>query len=92
MPRPYGWIRGEGTIKAQRWGLEGLGAEAMGPPVPPELVGQQPDVQQQIADLWSMLPGATSTNTSTNTIGSWLQNNMLLVAVGLGAVLLLKRR
>jgi hypothetical protein len=21
MPRPYGWIRGEGTVKNQRWGL-----------------------------------------------------------------------
>ena len=24
MPRPYGWIRGEGTAKNQRWGLGGV--------------------------------------------------------------------
>lgn len=25
MPRPLNWIRGEGTYRNQRWGLEGLG-------------------------------------------------------------------
>lgn len=28
MPRPYGWIRGEGTNKNQRWGLAGLGDDS----------------------------------------------------------------
>lgn len=33
MPRPYGWIRGEGTVKNQRWGLGSL----MDTPVIPKL-------------------------------------------------------
>lgn len=34
MPRPYGWIRGEGTVKAQRWGLQGIGSTMDTPFVP----------------------------------------------------------
>ena len=33
MPRPYGWIRGEGTYKNQRWGLGSF----MDTPVIPQL-------------------------------------------------------
>jgi hypothetical protein len=119
MPRPYNWIRGEGTTKAQRWGLAGLGAGAermelvpfgyggmgslipgaMGPTAPPEFDNTFPDVEQQIADLWDSVlnppvsfgQGSQGANIGT-TLGSWLQNNMLLVGLGVGAFLLLRRR
>ena len=35
--------------------MYGLGAETMGPPVDPNQPVQAPDVQQQIADVWSYL-------------------------------------
>ncbi len=34
MPRPYNFIRGEGTVKNQRWGLSGLGSYMDTPFVP----------------------------------------------------------
>ena len=64
----------------------GLGAEAMGPPVDPNASVQAPDVQQQIADVWSYLwsqPAAVATTTvAAPSMTQWLNQNAGKVAIG----------
>jgi hypothetical protein len=73
---------------------QGLGAEAMGPPVPPDTVPSPPDVQQQIADVWSYLwsqPGAVPPVASVpppapaQTFSQWLNANTTTVFIGAAA-------
>jgi hypothetical protein len=80
------------------YGLKGLGdvtfPEAMGPPVDPNVPVQPPDVQQQIADVWSYLgsqPGtvATVAPATSQTFSQWLNANAGKAAIGVAAVLAL---
>ena len=76
------------------YGLRGLGAEAMGPPVDPNAPVVAPDVQQQIADVWSYLwsqpgPVASSGGAVPQTTTQWLNANGGKVALGAGAFLAL---
>jgi hypothetical protein len=108
MPRPLNWIRGEGTVKNQRWGLAGLGDLITD-------VSYQTDVTHStipmydpsgggMADYASWAnptgvtwpdwasPSTSYTPSGGSTLGSWLQNNILLVGAGLAAFLLLRKR
>jgi hypothetical protein len=76
------------------YGLQsGLGAEAMGPPVDPNVPVTPPDVQQQIADVWSFLgaqssavPAVTSVPVATpQTFSQWLNANSTMAVVGVTA-------
>jgi hypothetical protein len=79
------------------YGLRGLGdvmpPVAMGPPVDPSVPVQPPDVQQQIADVWSYLwsqPTATAAPVATSqTFSQWLNANAGKAAIGVAAVLAL---
>lgn len=114
-PRPYNWIRGEGTVRNQRWGL---GSE-MDTPFMPHLAGlgamgpvftcpdggvvfspsdcstgvplnQQPDVQQQISDLWASVFSLQTPNALSNT-SSGVSPTLLLLGGGVLLLLFLKR-
>ncbi len=64
------------------YGLRGLGAEAMGPPevmgppVDPNAPVVGPDVQQQIADVWSYLWQQPATTVATSGAGSSLTQTL----------------
>jgi hypothetical protein len=103
MPRLYNWIRGEGTTKAQRWGLNGVtdAAPCPGsigcPGTTPDMFNQPIDVQQQLADIWSSITNpppvySTGGNVGGTTLGGWIQNNSMLLLIGGVALLMLKRR
>jgi hypothetical protein len=114
MPRPMNLILGEGTTKAQRWGLAGLGdintyAASFGQmdygpstltfnDIPTVNYWDWATGGSPNANATSMLDAAGNNlfnvggGGSGTTVGSWLSKNMMLVAVGLGAVLLLRRR
>jgi hypothetical protein len=70
--------------------MYGLGAEMMGPPVDPNQPVAAPDVQQQIADVWSYLwegPGAAPRESiAPRQLISGIQNSTL--AIGAGVVVL----
>jgi hypothetical protein len=112
MPRPLNWIRGEGTVKNQRWGLGDLNIydpnfgtmeydSATHSSIP--MYNPAGGGMAEYA-AWANPTGVTwpdwaspSTYYGANTVGSttvgdWIKNNMLLIGVGLGAVLLLRRR
>ena len=108
MPRPYNWIKGEGTVKAQRWGLGEInindpsfgtmdyGATHSTIPMYSASGGGMSEYASWANPndvTWSDW-GSPSTSYSGggSTVGSWIQNNILLIGVGLGAVLLLRRR
>lgn len=72
----------------------GLGAaEAMGPPRDPTLPIEQPDVQQQIADVWAYLwsntPDTQAIPSSGPSFTQVLNQNAGKIALGAGAFLLL---
>jgi hypothetical protein len=99
VPRPYGWIKGEGTTKAQRWGLEGLGSSTLVfNDIPTTNYWDWATGGNANSNATSMMDAAGNnllnigSGTGANTVGGWLQNNMGLVVVGLGLVLLLRRR
>jgi hypothetical protein len=75
------------------YGLRGLGAEAMGPPVDPNAPVSSPDVQQQLADIWDTIfsqaqpPVASSGGGSSFT--QTLNQNAGKIAIGAGAFLAL---
>jgi hypothetical protein len=78
------------------YGLRGLGAEAMGPPVDPNVPVESPDVQQQIADVWSYLfeqPGqvaiAPTPGASASSFTQTLNANAGKIAIGAGVFLAL---
>src|ERR1035437_6814805 len=101
MPRLYNWIRGEGTTKAQRWGLSGY--------VAPGLPADAGSYFQVLAGVTIAGPGdpnyidpllANSTFdqlvpflNGTNTLGSWIQaNGTMLLIGGVALLFLMKRR
>lgn len=78
------------------YGIRGLGAEAMGPPVDPNTPVTPPDVQQQIADLWDSIfsmgelgagSGGVMTPAPAPSAGAWLNANAGKVAIGAAAFL-----
>lgn len=81
------------------YSLRGLGAEAMGPPVDPSQPAESPDVQQQIADIWSYLwegPGAggtvvvqTAPAASDGSFTSWVNQHSGVLLAGAGGLLAL---
>lgn len=110
MPRPLNWIRGEGTVKNQRWGLGDINAYAADfgqmnydsathtniPMYDPSGGGMAEYAAwaNPTGVTWPdwASPSTSYTASGGNTIGSWIQNNLLLIGVGLGAVMLLRRR
>ena len=98
MPRLYNWIRGEGTTKAQRWGLNGLG-DYTAPPLPSGDLFNVPYGSSGPGDLNYVDPLAASSYASfnqlvgTSTVGSWIQTNgMMLLVGGVALLFLMKRR
>jgi hypothetical protein len=76
------------------YGLRGLGAEAMGPPVDPNAPVIGPDVQQQIADVWSYLwdrpaPVPVASSGGGSSLTQTLNANAGKIALGAGAFLAL---
>lgn len=104
MPRPLNWIKGEGTVKNQRWGLGDLtitDGSGWNPSNINNFQWYQPTDLQTNADtltpesiawgegFWS---GANTGNNVSPSIGSWLQQNALIVGLGvIVTVLILKR-
>jgi hypothetical protein len=73
------------------YGLRGMG-EAMGPPVDPNQPVTAPDVQQQIADVWSYLweqPATVATSGGGSSLAQTLNANAGKIALGAGAFLAL---
>jgi hypothetical protein len=98
MPRLYNWIRGEGTTKAQRWGLNGmgLGLNCPGDPgcpgyVVPGSTDYVTSLQNELASLYDSIvnPGALTLPAVGTTTGT---NWLLYVALGLGVYLIARRR
>jgi hypothetical protein len=79
------------------YGLRGLGDVMMGPPVDPNAPVTGPDVQQQIADVWSYLwegpgapaPVAVSAGGPPSSLTQTLNANAGKIAIGAGAFLAL---
>jgi|ERR1039458_7681899 hypothetical protein len=105
MPRLYNWIRGEGTTKAQRWGLNGmgLGLNCPGDPgcpgyVVPGSTDYVTSLQNELASLYDSIvnPGVTPALTPTGvnffTNADGTTNWLVIGAIGLGVYLIAKRR